>query len=487
MKLMKIGGKVMDKFKIFKQFIILSTAILLFGWSSGVFAAGLVSAVQSGADHILTIQNTNGSFTWPHGPSTAGPGHKNITGPIGMGLLNAYGMTGDVDHRTGATSAADFLNAQTFGWVGTYNPFFMLKTYDVTGTTAYKDKATEYFTQLTAGTYTGSNGVTTFNTAGYISAVQSGRSGSFINLRPWEFATLAYSAQREGSPSQQAAFLTALTDGINTLDNSNPGSVWWDMLGLSGGVFGLGLTGTDFDPTAGSFASANSTSDLADILAGFQNLNGSWYWSSNLGSPDTSDEDAQTTAYAMLALMSVNTFGQYNDEITKGRNYLLGTQLTSGGFPSYPGGTENIEVEGEVVWALTAPQIIDVDIKPGSCPNPFNVKSKGMLPIAILGKADFDVRTIDVGTLVLNGIAPIKTGFEDVTTPASKIDPCDCEALDGDAYEDLVLKFDRQDILATLGVVNEGDVVQLTLTGYLLEASGGTPILGSDCVLIKAK
>ena len=330
-------------------FAILSVSILLFICSSKVFAI----SIQSGADHLLTIQNTDGSFTALHGPSTAGPGNMNITGPIGMGSLSAYGVTGDASHLSGATSAANFLNAQTFGWVGTYNPFFMLKTYDVTGNTAYKDKATGYFTQLTAGTYTGSNGVTTYDTAGYISAVQGIRSGGDINLRPWEFAPLAYAAQREGSSSQETAFTTALTDGINTLDNTSPGTVWWDMLGLSGGVFGLGLTGTNFDPTAGSFASASSTIDLADMLANLQNPNGSWYWSSNLTLPDISDEDSLTTAYAMLALMSVNTSGQYNDDIIAGRNYLLGTQLGSGGFPSYPGGGENIEVEGGVVWALS--------------------------------------------------------------------------------------------------------------------------------------
>ncbi len=348
----------MNKLRKFRVLSVLGVAILLLVWTSGVFAVGLVPAIQSGADHIQTIQNADGSFGWTHGPSSAGPGSTNITGPIGMGLISAYGVTGDADHLTGATDAADFLLPQTEGWVGTFNPFFLLKTYDATGTVAYKDKATEFFDELTAGTYTRGTPSMDYDTAGYISWLETVRSGSSINLRPWEFAPLAYAAQRVGSSSQTTAFISALTDGINTLDNTDPNNVWWDMLGLSGGVFGLGLTGTDFDPTAGSFASASSTSDLADILAGFQNPNGSWYWGSNLASPDSTDEDSQTTAYAMLALMSVNTSGQYNDEIIAGRNYFLGTQLGSGGFPSYPTGGENIEVEGEVVWALSGSEPI---------------------------------------------------------------------------------------------------------------------------------
>lgn len=335
-----------------RKLAILGVAILLLMCASRVFA----DAIQSGADHILTIQNTDGSFTWPHGPSTAGPGHTNITGPIGMGLVSAYGETGDSTHLTGATNAADFLLTKTSDWVGTYNPYFLLKTYDATGNTAYKNKATEFFNELSAGTYTRQS--VNYDTAGYISLVQAARGGTvWNNLLPWEFATLAYAAQREGSAAQATAFTTALTDGIEALNSSDPNSYYNDILGLSGGVFGLGITGTEFDPMAGSFASAGSTSDLADILAGLQNANGSWYWHSNLTAPGNTDEDSQTTAYALLALMSVNTSGQYNSEIVAGRNYLLGTQLGTGGFPSYPGGSENIEVEGEVVWALseTAP------------------------------------------------------------------------------------------------------------------------------------
>ena len=87
---------------------------------------------------------------------------------------------------------------------------------------------------------------------------------------------------------------------------------------------------------------------------------------------------------------------------------------------------------------------VSLDIKPQSCPNPLNVRSKGKLPVAILGNWDFDVRDIDIATIELNGISPIKSGFEDVTAPAANIDDeCFCEALDPDNFEDLVLKFDR--------------------------------------------
>jgi len=51
----------------------------------------------------------------------------------------------------------------------------------------------------------------------------------------------------------------------------------------------------------------------------------------------------------------------------------------------------------EVTWIDIA-----VDIEPGSCPNPLNVKSKGALPSAVLGRAGFDVTTIDPATIRLS-------------------------------------------------------------------------------------
>ncbi len=53
-----------------------------------------------------------------------------------------------------------------------------------------------------------------------------------------------------------------------------------------------------------------------------------------------------------------------------------------------------------------------------------------------------------------------------------------------DAFVDLTLKFDRQEIVAALGVFNDGDVVTLTLTGELQD---GTTFGGEDVVVIKKK
>ncbi len=144
-------------------------------------------------------------------------------------------------------------------------------------------------------------------------------------------------------------------------------------------------------------------------------------------------------------------------------------------------------VSGQLV-SLSLILPVSVDIKPQGCPNPINVKSRGVLPVAILGTADFDVTTIDPVSIRLEGIAPTRSALEDVATPFEPLDgfvnASDCTDQGSDGFTDLTLKFDTQEIVSALGGVQDGDVLILTLVG---ELSDGTPIQGEDVVVIKKK
>jgi hypothetical protein len=124
-----------------------------------------------------------------------------------------------------------------------------------------------------------------------------------------------------------------------------------------------------------------------------------------------------------------------------------------------------------VLMQASTSKPVSIDIKPGSDKNPLNVKENGVLPVAILGTENFEVFTIDPASIKLNGVAPIRSSYEDVSSPSDKI-------------LDLVLKFNVQDIVAKLGDVKDGDVVELTLTGELSE---GTSIQGKDSITIISK
>lgn len=75
---------------------------------------------------------------------------------------------------------------------------------------------------------------------------------------------------------------------------------------------------------------------------------------------------------------------------------------------------------------------LDVDIKPGSFPNCFNSNDHGVIPIAILGSADFDVTIIDPLTIQLDGQA--------VRVKGKSGNAGSCEDVNEDGFIDLVVQ-----------------------------------------------
>lgn len=137
------------------------------------------------------------------------------------------------------------------------------------------------------------------------------------------------------------------------------------------------------------------------------------------------------------------------------------------------------------------PVPVSVDIKPGGCPTPVNVGSQGVLPVAVLGTADFDVTTIDPASITLAGVPLLRWSLEDVGTPYElNMQECnidDCHELEGDGYNDLTLKFDTQEVAAAIGEVTDRDCLHIELLGKLKAGNGGATIRGFDVVSILKK
>jgi hypothetical protein len=143
----------------------------------------------------------------------------------------------------------------------------------------------------------------------------------------------------------------------------------------------------------------------------------------------------------------------------------------------------------EVAFGVSAEPVtllVPLDIKPQSCPNPLAARSKGVLPVAILGTEDFDVTTIDIATITLAGVSPLRSNLEDVATPLNKDDECECSSEGPDGFTDLTLKFDRQEIIAALGdlsLLPRRSVIPLTLSGMLMGDDMIT-LEGTDCIVL---
>jgi hypothetical protein len=140
------------------------------------------------------------------------------------------------------------------------------------------------------------------------------------------------------------------------------------------------------------------------------------------------------------------------------------------------------------VYVLTGepePEGGALDIKPTSCPNPLNVKSQGVLPVAILGAGDFDASMVDAASVLLEGVSPLRWNISDVSTPVGPdAEWCECTEEGPDGFDDLTLKFRTQDIVAALGDVADGEVRELFVTGQMMD---GVPFEFSDCVWILDK
>ncbi|MEE9294482.1 MAG: hypothetical protein V3W34_05910, partial [Phycisphaerae bacterium] len=341
------------------------------GGGSRTAFGGSGSGIQSAADHIVNQQCENGGWSTGHA-SCASPS-KSVSSPIALGLLNAYEATGDAAQLRSATDDGDL--DLTFVWgngefrFGSFTPAFLRELSGVTANPIYSDHAAiEFFDELTAATY----GPKDEDTAAWIAGLQAARSGTLINLRPWDFQNLPWVAGEIGKAdsttpadgvSQQDRFRDALLDGLDTLS----ALVQLDLLGLAGGIRGLALNGntpfvaianaTDF-PFPNEINGIDNLCDLAAVLLAFQNLDGSWSWRSTL-QDSPGDQDTQTTAYAVLALSAAQDqgCGPYDTQIDDAREWLWTMQDIDGGFFRFPGGSHSTVVEGEALNAMGAPSL----------------------------------------------------------------------------------------------------------------------------------
>lgn len=105
--------------------------------------------------------------------------------------------------------------------------------------------------------------------------------------------------------------------------------------------------------------------------------------------------------------------------------------------------------------------------------------------------AEITVTQIDLTSIKLEGVSPLRSALEDVATPfvpfVGKKAATDCTTAGADGYLDLTLKFDNQQIAAALGRVTDKEVQVLKLTANLKPEFGDIPIVGEDVIVVLKK
>jgi hypothetical protein len=74
---------------------------------------------------------------------------------------------------------------------------------------------------------------------------------------------------------------------------------------------------------------------------------------------------------------------------------------------------------------------VQIDIKPGNEQNNINLKSKGVVPVAVLTSGEFVAATIDPATVLFAGVEPIRWKLQDI---------------DDDGDDDLMFHFRTQEL-----------------------------------------
>lgn len=292
---------------------------------------------QTGGDRLVATQNDDGGWDWPldDGDPTAGSADNTI-GPIGIGLAQAYHQTSDPAMYTALEKTGAFLLTKTNNFT-CWDGYLAVQLDNIFGGTTYTDFVkTHFYDLLAAGTYEGKSG--TYDTEGYINHIGYA----------WDLGIGLISATSVGiDPSEIDKWVAGVKTAIDGLDNRDDDYYPSD---LAGGLYGLAYAEvTEFSGDVGGI-SMSSVADLAAELASLQASSGAF----SLGM-----ELAQDTAYALLALNEFNR-SVYIDNILSAGDYLENAQLGTGGWlngaddPDPAGHTENNEMTGEALWALSA-------------------------------------------------------------------------------------------------------------------------------------
>lgn len=109
--------------------------------------------------------------------------------------------------------------------------------------------------------------------------------------------------------------------------------------------------------------------------------------------------------------------------------------------------------------------VVEIDVKPGSFPNCFNLNGHGVIPVAVLGSAELEVTEIDPQSLLFDGLR--------VRVRGKRGPLCSFEEVDGDGFLDLVCQFEDEPENWSAG----SDTA--TLTGALFD---GRRIEGQDSI-----
>jgi len=267
---------------------------------------------------------------------------------------------------------------------------------------------------------------------------------------------------------------TPYTDGLLALNPGWPYQMGNDAIGrqyyrISGDTHpnSQGLT-------IGTSAMANYTDPQGTI----------WYWlyyrSVDVQEPGVFSGEGEVGFFTSESLMALLQRALVN-------GYPFSFEEYSGFSNDLPDGAGSMSefYDGIATLKFIAAKEVPLDIKPGACPNSIVLAARGRIKAAILGTSEFDVASVNLQTIRLEGVPPLRYSYSDVGTPfypeSGYSDFYQCSTSGGDGYQDLFLQFDAKAIAENLNSPVKKTSRVMVLTGETLD---GTRFVARDVVKI---
>ena len=122
--------------------------------------------------------------------------------------------------------------------------------------------------------------------------------------------------------------------------------------------------------------------------------------------------------------------------------------------------------------AFRATTIPFCDIKPGSYPNAINVRSNGLVPVALLGSAEVNVGDIDINTVAFGEAPPA----HDLADPSVYLDHL--QDVNGDGFLDLVSHYRVRDTIIEYGDTDAG--IEAVINGMFFTCADSIKTVGKQ-------
>lgn len=304
------------------------------------------SAIIKTANRLVALQSPfDYGWDWVVTSLTShssNPSSTNTYGVTALGLIYAYNVVGTSTYFTAAKNVADFIKygdpsigdfwnglthdfghgSSLYWWAYSFDYKYLVRFSTVSGDMSYKNYALAAWAWQKASIARYSDGNQGTLYSHFVSHVNHGYAGwgaSDYGLAAWEMGDTTW------AQGMASTISTNLANILGSPTYNNLGAAW-----------SLKLLVT-VDPTT----YASDITNLKTTLKTDQHVDG--YWSDG-----NSEGDAQTTAYAVMALWAAGEYGAAR----KGADWLIANQMANGGWSASP--DEYSETDSEAMQALAS-------------------------------------------------------------------------------------------------------------------------------------